>query len=65
MSKSEIFPCEMGQGCEGCNVVKCPLISEDHRKAILEERALKQMELSDCCNDDYECDQDCDNESCN
>ena len=66
MSKPEnMFPCEMGQSCDRCDAVRCPLISEDHRKAILQDKALKQMELADRCNDDYECDRDCDDESFN
>lgn len=64
MGKPEnMFPCEMGQGCEGCDAVKCPIISEDHRKAIMQEKALRQMDSVDCCNDDYEHDHDCDDES--
>lgn len=45
MSKPKnMFPCEMGQSCDGCDASKCPLISIEHKKAILEEKLMKKWE---------------------
>jgi hypothetical protein len=45
MNKPEnMFPCEIGRSCDGCDASRCPLISIEHRKAILEEQKMQKWE---------------------